>query len=178
MGTGEREGLIFVLTGSGKGKTSAALGMALRAAGQGLRVLILQFMKGLTAIGERKALANTGLPITIKRFGRPGFVHNRVCEALDLHIAHQGLEAFEDAMASRSYDLVVLDEINVAVDFGLLKIEQVIQAIAKKPPELHLVLTGRHAREELIEIADLVTEMREVKHHYNKGIKAQKGIEF
>jgi cob(I)alamin adenosyltransferase len=178
MGIGERNGLIFVLTGSGKGKTSAALGMAVRAAGQGLRVLILQFMKGLPAIGETKALTNTGLPITIKRFGRPGFVHNRVCEALDLHIAHQGLEAFEDAIVSRSYDLIVLDEINVAIDFGLLKIEELIEVITKKPPELHLVLTGRHARKELLDIADLVTEMREVKHHFNKGIKAQKGIEF
>lgn len=178
MGTRKQKGLIFVFTGDGKGKTSAAYGMALRAAGNGMQVLILQFMKGLPAIGEIKALDKTILPITIKRFGRPGFVQNRVCEVLDLHIAHQGLEAFREAIASQAYDLIILDEIIVTVDFGLLKIEEVIKAIEKRSPELHLVLTGRKADDALLEIADLVTEMKEIKHPYHRGIKAQKGIEF
>lgn len=178
MGTRKQKGLIFVFTGDGKGKTSAAYGMALRAAGNGMQVLILQFMKGLSAIGEIKALDKTILPITIKRFGRPGFVQNRVCEVLDLHIAHQGLEALREAIASQAYDLIILDEIIVTVDFGLLKIEEVMKAIEKRPPELHLVLTGRNADDALLEIADLVTEMKEIKHPYYQGIKAQKGIEF
>ncbi|UCF82877.1 MAG: cob(I)yrinic acid a,c-diamide adenosyltransferase [Desulfobacteraceae bacterium] len=177
-GTRGKQGLIIVFTGNGKGKTTAALGLALRAAGQQLRVLILQFMKGLTAIGEMKALSEASLPITVRRFGRPGFVQNRVCEALDQHIAFQGIEAVQEAMANQAYDMIVLDEINMAVDFGLLQIEDVMEIIEKKPPELHLVLTGRNAKKELLEIADLVTEMREVKHPYNQGIKAQKGIEF
>lgn len=178
MGTRKQQGLIFVFTGDGKGKTSAAFGMALRAAGNGMQVLILQFMNGLPAIGEIKALDKIILPITIKRFGRPGFVQNRVCEALDLHIAHQGLEALREAIASQAYDLIILDEIIVTVDFGLLKTEEVIKAIEKRPPELHLVLTGRKADDALLEIADLVTEMKEIKHPYHQGIKAQKGIEF
>ena len=178
MGTRKQKGLIFVFTGDGKGKTSAAYGMALRAAGNGMQVLILQFMKGLSAIGEIKALDKTILPITIKRFGRPGFVQNRVCEVLDLHLAHQGLEAFREAIASQAYDLIILDEIIVTVDFGLLKTEEVIKAIEKRPSELHLVLTGRKADDALLEIADLVTEMKEIKHPYQRGIKAQKGIEF
>lgn len=178
MGAERRRGLILVFTGDGKGKTTAAFGVALRAAGNGMNVLVLQFMKGLISIGEINALSDTNLPITIERFGRPGFVQNRVCEPLDLHIAHQGLEAFKEALESGAYDLIVLDEIIMAVDFGLLKIEEVMKAIEKKPPELHLVLTGRNAKKELLEIADVVTEMREVKHHYHQGIKAQKGIEF
>jgi len=172
------KGLIVVHTGNGKGKTTAALGLALRAAGQGMKVLILQFMKGQTGTGEYKAISKTNLPITIKQFGRPGFVQSRACEPLDIHLAHQGLDAFQTAMAAGNHDLIILDEINIAVDFGLLNIEEVMAAVSQKPPELHLVLTGRNAKKPLLEIADLVTEMKEIKHPYMKGIKAQKGIEF
>ncbi len=178
MGASRRRGLIFILTGRGKGKTSAALGMALRAAGQGLRVLILQFMKGNSNIGEIMALEKTNLPITIKQYGHRVFFQTRTCEPMDIYMAHQGLAAFEDAMETGTYDLIILDEINMAIYFGMLEVEELLRAIEKRPPELHLVLTGRYARKELLDIADLVTEMKEVKHHYNEGINAQKGIEF
>ena len=172
------QGLIFIYTGNGKGKTTSALGMAMRAAGQGMRVLILQFMKKQENIGEIKAIMNSDLPITIKQFGRRVFFKTRTCEPMDKHMAHQGLEAFRKAMVSRAYDLIILDEINMAIDFDLLKIEEVVEILEKRPPELHLIFTGRNAKKELLDIADLVTEMREIKHHYNQGVKAQKGIEF
>jgi len=166
------------MTGDGKGKTTAALGTTLRAAGQGLKVLFIQFMKGQSQIGELKALSMCNLPITIKQFGRPGFVQTRVCEALDILLAHQGLDACTRAMDNEGYDLIVLDEINVAINFGLLKMEDVMDILYKKPPELHLILTGRNATSPLLELADLVTEMNNVKHPFDGGIKAQKGIEY
>jgi len=172
------KGLISVLTGNGKGKTSAAFGMAMRAAGQGMRVLILQFMKKRTDTGEIKAMEKMDLPITIKQFGRRVFFKTRTCEPMDIHMAHKGLEAFLEAVESGSYDLIILDEINMAVDFDLLKLEEVMEAIEKRPHSLHLILTGRNAKEAIVEIADCVTEMKEIKHHYNKGIQAQRGIEF
>lgn len=173
-----RKGLICVLTGDGKGKTTAAFGAAIRAAGQGLRVLILQFMKRQNNIGELKALENLRLPIEIKQFGRRVFFKSRACEPMDIYRANQGLQTFQEAMQSGEYDMIILDEINVAVHFELLDFGDVINTLKKKPPALHLILTGRNARKELIEMADMVTEMREVKHHYNQGILAQKGIEF
>jgi cob(I)alamin adenosyltransferase len=173
-----RKGLLLVFTGDGKGKTTAAIGMALRAAGQGLNVLILQFMKRDTKIGELKALAQIGLPITLQQYGRRVFFRTRTCEAMDIHRAHQGLKAFENAMRGNAYDLIILDEINMATYFGLLSVAEVIEAIKQKPPELHLVLTGRNADQKLIEMADLVTEMREIKHPYHQGVFGQKGIEF
>jgi cob(I)alamin adenosyltransferase len=173
-----RKGLICVNTGPGKGKTTAALGTALRAAGQGLRVLILQFMKGRSDVGEVNALGQCDLAIEIRQFGRPVFFKSRACEAIDIHKANQGLEAFKSAMESRTYDMIVLDEINMAIDFGLLKAETVLGLLAQKPSDLHIILTGRNAPRELVEMADMVTEMTEVKHHYNDGIQAQKGIEF
>ena len=173
------QGLVFVFTGEGKGKTSAALGMmAIRAAGRGMRVLILQFMKGRSDLGELYALDKANLPITFMQFGRPGFVQSRVCEPLDIHIAQQGLKTLREAIGKRSYDMIILDEINTAVDFGLLKIDEVISVVKERPSGPHMVLTGRNASKNLIEIADLVTEMKEVKHHYHQGIKAQEGIEF
>lgn len=97
---------------------------------------------------------------------------------MDMHMAHQGLEAFRQAMARKAYDLIILDEINIAIYFGLIEMSELMEVVQNKPPELHLVLTGRNARKEVIEIADLVTEMTEIKHHFNQGINAQKGIEF
>jgi cob(I)alamin adenosyltransferase len=174
----DRKGLVFIHTGSGKGKTTAAFGSAFRALGQGFKVLILQFMKGQKNIGEIKALTHTDLPLEIKQFGRAVFFKSRACEAIDIYLAAQGLAAFCEAMDSGRYDLIILDEIIMAIDFGLLKLEEVKEAIAQKPPGLHLILTGRNAPAELIEMADLVTEMREIKHHYNQGVAAQKGIEY
>ncbi len=173
-----RKGLLLIYTGEGKGKTTAALGLALRAAGQGLNVLILQFMKRNKKIGEFKALVKAGLPITMRQYGRRVFFRTRTCEPMDIYRAHQGLEAFKIAMKDNAYDLIVLDEINMAVHYGLLSIAEVVAAIEQKPPELHLVLTGRNANQKLIDMANLVTEMREIKHPYHQGVYAQRGIEF
>ena len=173
-----RKGLICIHTGNGKGKTTAAIGAAIRAAGQGLNVLVLQFMKGQKNIGEMKALAETNLPITIRQYGRTVFFKSRACELIDIHKAHVGLSAFKEALKSKSYDLIILDEINMAIDFGLLKLDEVLEVLKQKPPGLHLILTGRNAPAPLIEMADLVTEMKELKHHYHNGVAAQKGIEF
>ncbi len=173
-----RKGLICINTGNGKGKTTAAIGTAIRAAGQGFNVLILQFMKGQKNIGELKALAKIDLPITIKQCGRQGFIHNKDDKSIDIELAQAGLKDFDEAVTSRAFDLIILDEINMAVDFGLLSISDVLERITRKPPELHLILTGRNAGKEIIEVADLVTEMKEIKHPYHKGIMAQKGIEF
>lgn len=173
-----RKGLIFVFTGDGKGKTTAAMGAALRAAGQGLQVLMIQFMKGQPGIGLKKALNHCHLPITLRQFGRAGFVHSRVCEPVDINLAHQGLLAFRKAIEDASFDMIILDEVNVAVDFGLLKLEDVMTVARKKPLHMHLIFTGRNAKEPLLEMADLITDMREVKHHYRQGITAQIGIEM
>ena len=175
---GKKTGLILVYTGNGKGKTTAGFGSALRAAGQGLRVLIIQFMKKRKDTGEIMALAKTDLPVTVKQFGRRVFFKTRTCEIMDIHAAHQGLNAFIEAMARHTYDLIILDEINMAIYFGMLEVDEVLKAIEKKPPELHLILTGRKATIDVINIADLVTEMTEIKHHYSLGIEAQKGIEY
>jgi cob(I)alamin adenosyltransferase len=174
----KRKGLICVYTGDGKGKTTAALGAAFRAAGQGLKVLILQFMKRQRNVGEIKALECAELPIELKQYGYRLFFKSRACEPIDILRAAQGLAAFQQAMESLTYDLIILDEINIAIDFGLIAFEEVRRLITRKPNELHLILTGRNAPRELIEMADLVTEMREVKHHYNQGVQAQKGIEY
>lgn len=173
-----KEGLIHIYTGNGKGKTTAALGIALRAAGQGLKVLILQFMKRRQNIGEIRVLESANLPIKIEQYGRRVFFKTRTCEPMDIYMAHKGLEAFEKAMESGEYDMIVLDEINMAIHFGLLNLEEVIRAIERRPSNLHLILTGRRAKTALIDIADLVTEMREVKHYFNRGVVAQKGLEY
>ena len=174
----KRNGLVLINTGAGKGKTTAAFGLALRALGQGFKVLILQFLKGRANIGEIKALTRTDLPLEIKQFGRAVFFKSRACEPIDIYLATQGLSAFREAMTSGRYDLIVLDEIIMAIDFGLLQLEEVKKVVAQKPPELHLILTGRNAPHELIEIADLVTEMQEIKHPFSRGVAAQKGIEY
>ena len=173
-----RQGLVLIHTGSGKGKTTAAFGLALRALGQGFKVLILQFMKGRANIGEIKALTHIDLPLEIRQFGRAVFFKSRACEPIDIYLANKGLIEFREAMAGGSYDLIILDEIIMAIDFGLLEVEEVKKALSQKPPELHLILTGRNATADLIEIADLVTEMQEIKHHFYQGIAAQKGIEY
>ena len=173
-----RKGLVLINTGSGKGKTTAAFGLALRALGQGFKVLILQFMKGRANIGEIKALSHINLPLEIKQYGRAVFFKSRACEPIDIYLATKGLAEFCEAMANGRYDLIILDEIMVAIDFGLLNREDVKNAITQKPPELHLILTGRNAPTQLIEIADLVTEMQAIKHPYSQGIAAQKGIEY
>ena len=170
--------MVIIHTGDGKGKTTAALGLVLRALGQGFKVLVLQFMKGRANIGEIKVLNDTHLPLDIKQFGRAVFFKSRACEPIDIYLATKGLAALREAMSGGRYDMIVLDEIIMAVDLGLLQLDEVKETIIHKPPELHIILTGRNAPAELVEIADLVTEMREIKHHFNQGVAAQKGIEY
>jgi cob(I)alamin adenosyltransferase len=178
MSIGQSNGLIHVITGNGKGKTTSALGEAMFAAAEGMQVLIVQFLKGRPGVGEIKALDAVDLPITLKQFGRGQFIQGRACEPLDIYIAYQGLKYFSDAMESRLFDMIVLDEINVALDLDLLNIEDVLEVIERKPPGLHLILTGRNAPNRFIELADQVIEMKEIKHPHHQGARAQKGVEF
>ena len=176
----EKNGLIIVHTGNGKGKTTAALGLAIRAWGDGLRVLILQFIKGGWKYGEIETIKRLGEidgRIELKRLGK-GFQRNTDDKAEHIEAAKEALKEAGNAFESGNYDLIILDEINYAVKFELITVEDVKALLAKRPAELHVVLTGRDAKEEIIDMADLVTEMKLIKHPYQKGIKAQKGIEF
>ena len=176
----EKNGLIIVHTGNGKGKTTAALGLAMRAWGDGLRVLILQFIKGGWKYGEIETIKKLGEidgRIELRRLGK-GFQRNTDDKAEHIEAAKEALKEARKAFESGSYDLIILDEINYAVKFELIAVEDVKVLLAKRPGELHVVLTGRDARPELVDMADLVTEMKLIKHPYKKGIKAQKGIEF
>ncbi len=175
----DRQGLILVNTGNGKGKTTAALGLGLRAWGQGLKVLVIQFIKGNWKYGELQAAAALGPNFVMRQMGE-GFVRNANEDAMadHRHAAQEGLEMARKEILSKQWDMIILDEINYAVKFGVLPLEAVLELLEIKPAGLHLVLTGRDVRPEIIEKADLVTEMKEIKHPYKKGIKAQKGIEF
>ena len=170
------KGCVQIYTGNGKGKTTAALGLSLRAAGRGLKVCILQFIKGGGPYGEHliaKAIPN----ITIIQTGRPGWVNtNDINE--DRLLAQDALSQARNILTSGDYDLVVLDELNGAVGFGLIDVEQVLDLIALKPEQTELVITGRNAHEQIIAAADLVTEMREIKHYYRNGVPARTGIEM
>lgn len=170
----ERRGLIIVNTGDGKGKTTAALGLAIRAWGSGLRVLILQFIKGKRRSGELETLEALGLET--RQLGL-GFTNRG---DLDVHkaAARAALEEARREILSGAWDLIVLDEITYAIKFGLLRTEEVVALTRLRPPRLHLVFTGRDAPPELIDIADLVTEMRLIKHPFQRGVAAQAGIEF
>jgi len=171
------QGLIEVYTGDGKGKTTAALGLALRAAGRGLRVYIVQFMKGRTDYGEVAALQHQP-NITLVQFGRPDFVDRDKPDPQDVVMAQEALEHSLDILANGQYDVLILDEINVALDYGLLSLDQVLALLDTKPPHVELVLTGRYAHPQVIERADLVTEMLSIKHPYHNGIGGRKGIEY
>jgi cob(I)alamin adenosyltransferase len=171
------QGLIQVYTGDGKGKTTAALGLALRAAGHGLRVYIVQFMKGWPHYGELTALQRQP-NITLVQFGRPDFVDKHNPDPQDVELAQQALRHSLDVLLNGGYDVIILDEINVALDYALVSLEQVLSLIESKPPHVELLLTGRNARPEVLARADLVTEMREVKHPYATGLCARKGIEY
>lgn len=171
------KGLVEIYTGSGKGKTSAALGVVLRALGHGLRVHIIFFMKGAYPYGERNTLAQ--LPnASFQSFGHEHFVDPQNVKAEEKEQVREALQAASAALASGEFDLVVLDEVNIAVAWKLIEVEELLKLIEEKPPNVELILTGRYADERLIERADLVTEMMEVKHPYQKGIKARKGIEY
>ena len=174
-----RRGLLIVFTGDGKGKTSAAMGTALRAVGQGFKVLMIQFIKGSWTYGELASAPLLGGAFEIRVMGR-GFVKvgTDVLDPEDIRVAEEGWEAALKAMHSGKYDILILDEINNAIDCGLLPLDRVMADLAARPGELHIICTGRSASPGLIEAADLVTEMKAVKHPFDKGVFAQKGIEF
>jgi len=168
-------GYVQVYTGNGKGKTTAAFGLALRAAGAGLKIYIAQFMK-MGDYSELKALARFQDLITIEQFGTGRFVRGRPAPE-EIGAAHDGLAAVTHAVNSGQYDMVIVEEGNVAAFCGLLTVDNLLDLITTKPDALELVITGRGADARIIEAADLVTEMREVKHYYQKGVDARLGIE-
>lgn len=171
------KGLVIVLTGNGKGKTTAALGQALRAIGHGLRVCMIQFMKG-RKYGEVLA-AEKYLPgFVVHLFGLDSFVMRDNPAPVDIELARRGLAFAKEVIASGEYDMVILDEINVACDFKLIDTADVVDLIRGKPPALHLILTGRYAPDELCALADTVSDVGEVKHHYAAGVKDRAGIEY
>jgi cob(I)alamin adenosyltransferase len=170
-----QKGYIQIYTGDGKGKTTAALGMAIRAAGHGKKTYIGQFMKG-QHYGELTALRDDP-DITIEQYGDVECVHREEVTQRHMDQARRGLERARRAMLSNQYDIIVLDEINVAVWFDLITTQEVLELLNDRPENMEVVLTGRRAPEELIEIADLVSEVKEIKHYYNRGVKARNGIE-
>lgn len=170
------KGLVQVYTGDGKGKTTAALGLALRAAGHGLRVYFGQFMKGVP-YGELGALAQLPI-ITVKQFGSDRWTHRDEVTLEDRAMARAGLQACAEALHSGKYEVVVLDEVNVAVAWGLLPVDRVVELVSTKPVRVELILTGRYAPPRILETADLVTEMGNVKHPFSLGLTSRQGIEF
>jgi len=177
--TRERRGLVICYTGEGKGKTTAALGLAVRAVGAGFRVRMLQFIKGEWKPAELKGLALLGDRFSMEQLGI-GFVTYKPKHPYEKHVdaARAGWERAKAEMQSGAYDVLILDEINNAFRFGLLDPGDAIEALKARPAELTVVLTGRGAPPEILEVADLVTEMKSVKHPYQRGIPAQYGIDF
>lgn len=174
---GKRKGLVIVHTGKGKGKTTSALGMAMRAAGHGMHALMIQFIKGKWRTGELRAAEKLAPYFELRPVGK-GFVWKPDTFEEDVQAAREAWSEARQAVLSGEYDMVILDEINCVVDCKLLPMEEVLSLIREKPADMHLVLTGRNAYPQVIEAADLVTEMIEVKHPFQGGVKAQRGIEF
>lgn len=176
---GHERGYIIVLTGNGKGKTTSAMGMAMRALGHGTKVIMLQFLKGTWRYGELETAKRLAPDFSIHPLGT-GFVHvdpeNPAPE--DMETARKAWEVCKEALFSEKYGMIIFDEINNAIAYGLLPVDEVLDALAKRPKNLHVVLTGRDAHPRLVEMADLVTEVTEVKHPYRKGAAARKGIEY
>lgn len=170
-----RKGYVQVYTGTGKGKTTAALGLALRAAGAGMRVFIAQFIKKKQC-SEHRALERFDDLITLRQFGR-GFILSRTPSEADAAEARRGIAEIRKAFRARTYGLVIMDEANVAVHRGLISVDDLLALMAEKPAATELVITGRYAHERVIAAADLVTEMKEVRHYSGKGVKARVGIE-
>ena len=172
----EQLSTVQLYTGDGKGKTTAALGAALRAAGHGKRVLVIQFMKG-RLYGELAAVEGIE-GFTIEQYGRDEFVDPKNPEQIDIELAGKGWKRAMEVLGDEELDLLVLDEINVAVSFGLIELDAVVEFVKTKPERLELILTGRYAPDELIELADTVTEMKEITHHFRNGVEARKGVEY
>ena len=169
------KGYVQVYTGNGKGKTTAALGLAIRAAGAGLKVFIAQFIK-MGEYSEIKALKRFKDLITLEQFGSGRFIKGKPSVS-DIEAAHKGLEKIKAAFTSGQYHVVIMEEANVAAKLGLLSVEDILEIMVEKPNDVELVITGRDADSRIIEKADLVTEMKEVKHYFQKGVKARIGIE-
>jgi len=173
----EERGLLIVHTGAGKGKSTAAFGMVLRCIGHGMRVGVVQFVKGAWGTGERDVLARFPELVTCRAMGE-GFTWDTQDRARDIAAARAAWEMAKAMIADPSYRMVFLDELNIVLRYGYLPVEEIVAALKAKPRDLHVVVTGRNAPSELIEMADLVTEMNMVKHPFRAGVKAQKGIEF
>lgn len=172
-----QKGLVQIFTGDGKGKTSAALGIVLRALGHGLRVYFVFFMKGDYPYGERNILSQLS-SVTMASFGTGGFADPKNIKPEEKGEAERALAAARQAMLSGNYDLVVLDEVNLAVAFGLISVDEVLKFIDDKPKNVELILTGRRADSKLVQAADLVTECLKIKHPYDMGVAARGGVEF
>ncbi len=178
-GREERRGLLHVYTGDGKGKTTAALGLALRALGHGWKVFVLQFMKGNINYGELQAAERLGPDLLIEQGGRETFVDPKNPDPIDRELARKAMARAREVLSSGEYDLVVLDEVCVAQRFGLVSVDDVLDAVQARAGHVEVVLTGRWAHERFVESADLVTEMHLVKHYYDdQGIEAREGVEF
>jgi len=170
-----RKGYIQVYTGNGKGKTTAALGLAVRAAGAGLKIFIAQFIKQLKC-SEHALLKELSGRITVKQYGK-GLIMRRKPSPADIKAARAGYEDVKIHILSGDYDVVILDEANVAAHLGLITVQELLELMAIKPRDIELVITGRYADEKVMEAADLVTEMREIKHYHKQGVSARRGIE-
>ncbi len=170
------KGYVQVYTGNGKGKTTAAFGLALRAAGAGLKVYIAQFVKGMD-YSEHTALKRFSDLVTITQYGRDCFIRNAPTEE-DIIAARKGLAEVQKVLSSGQWDVVILDEANIAAFYGLFSPDELVGLIDAKPEALELVITGRNAHQKVLDKADLITEMKEVRHYYAKGVKARKGIEM
>jgi cob(I)alamin adenosyltransferase len=169
-------GKVHIYTGSGKGKTTAAIGLGIRAAGSNNKVYMIQFMKGrkYNELNTIEKVPN----FEYKQFGRDEFVSKENPEQIDIDLAKQGFKHAKKIIKSNKYDMIILDELNVAVDFNLITVDEVLKLILEKPEKLEMILTGRYANTEFVKVADIVTEMLEIKHPYKTGLKAREGIDF
>jgi len=170
------KGFVHIYTGNGKGKTTAAIGLGIRATGEGLKVYMIQFMKG-RRYSEIDALENIK-DFTVIQFGRDEFVSKENPEQIDIDLARKGFEHAKEIIKNGEHDLIILDEINVAVDFKLIPLKDVLKLMDEKPEKVELVLTGRYAHPDMVKQADLVSEILEIKHPYQNGIQSRKGIDW
>jgi len=173
----EEKGLLIVHTGKGKGKSTAAFGMVFRAIGHGFKVGVVQFVKGAWETGERDVLLKFPDQVTINAMGE-GFTWDTQDRQRDLAAARAAWDQAKRLIADESYKLILLDELNIVLRYDYLPLEEIVETLRNKPHDTHVIVTGRNAKDELIEIADLVTEMTEIKHPFRAGVKAQAGIEF
>ena len=175
-----KDGLVIVYTGNGKGKTTAALGMALRAVGYNHKICLIQFIKGSWPYGEMESAKRLEpeLELIITGKGFVGIIDDKSPREEHVKIAKEAIQISKEKIQSGNYNIVILDEVNYAINLGLIELNDVLELIKSKPENLNLVLTGNHAKNEIIDAADLVTEMKEIKHPFKSGIKAKKGIDF